>query len=177
MKIAIVASSVPSAGKRPAIPQQVGFTTTPRGIALAFANTGLVVFKEKLIVAEDILAVAPVPEDVLRPYGESAARTIKMNQTLALSFLGHFGHAIQEGLANQARADAANSTLAGCAIVYKNSKGHLVSLLLCGLVADILDLIEKIPAARHSKDLPPPFSVELLRKIVADKNKPITFDY
>ena len=177
MKIAIVASSVPSAGKRPAIPQQVGFTTTPRGLALTFANTGLVVFKEKLVIDEDILAVSPVEEDVLRPYGESAAKTIKMNQTVALGFLGDIGEAIRASMATKAQADAANSTLAGCAIVYKNSKGSLVSLLLCGLAVDILDFIGKIPAARFSDDLPPPFSVELLRKIVADTNKPITFDY
>ena len=177
MKIAIVASSVPSAGKRPAIPQQAGFTMTPRGLALTFANTGLVVFKEKLVIAEDILAVSPVEEDVLRPYGECAAETIKMNQTVALGFLGPLGHVIREGLSGMARADATRSTLAGCAIVYKNSKGYLVSLLLCGLAADICDFIGNIPADRYSDNLPPPFSVELLRKIVTDKNKPITFDY
>jgi hypothetical protein len=177
MKIAIVASSVPSAGKRPVIPQQIGFSSTPRGLAITFANTGFVIFKEKLVIADDILVVAPVDQDVLRPYAVSAAEAIQMNKTVGLQFLGHIGHAIQGGLAAMSRNEAASSTLAGCAIVYKNRKGSLVSLLLCGRAADVLDLIDKIPAERRSADLPQPFSVDLLRKIVSDKDKPITFDY
>ena len=71
MKIAVVASSVPSAGKRPAIPQQIGFTTAKQRLALTFINTGLVVFKEKLVIGDEILAVFSLQEDVLRHYADT----------------------------------------------------------------------------------------------------------
>ena len=177
MKIAIVASSVPTAGKRPVIPQEVGFTKTSRGLALKFANTGFVVFKEKLAIAEDILAVAPIAEDVLRPYALSAIAALNGQHTMSPSLISFVGRTIIDGFAPKAFDLDRKTALSGCAIVYQNRKGAHVTLLLCGLLRDIVNLIRTIPTDRYSDALPPPFSVENLRKVAAETNKPITFDY
>jgi hypothetical protein len=180
MKIAIVASSTPARGNHPIVVQGPAFFQDARGeLFMKFVNTGLLGRSQTLSFSSQVLAVSPVPEEIIKPYGVEAAKLLALGSVEANIFrmIPHLGEMVAASMGNSAAAHAQRSGLAGCALVYQNAKDALVAILLCGVVQDVVTLIQAVPEARRSEQLPPPFSIEALAKISESHARGEIYDY
>ena len=132
----------------------------------------------------DIHTLTSVPDDIIRPYALDAGRKLGVGEPslmILMGVAGKVGGSIISGLldlANDGHAGKMSAgKLCGCALTYLNKRGELVSILLCGLVGDVVTLIRQVPAERYAQALPPPFTMELLRKVAIDAANKKDCDY
>ncbi len=184
MKIYLVASSKPKLGKPPRVGQIITAKTEPAGLTISFSNQSLWPSTERLVLRTDIHTLTSVPDDVIRPYALDAGQKLGVGDTSLLILMGvagKVGGSIISGLldlANDGHAGKMSAgKLCGCALTYQNKHDELVSVLLCGLVGDMVTLIRQVPQERYAQDLPPPFTMDLLRKVAIDAVNKKDFDY
>ncbi len=181
MNVAIVASSKPARGNHPIVIQEPRLSWNERNelVCIKFVETGFLSRSRELSFFDDIQAVSPVPEDIIKPYGVEAAKRFALNtiEALVIGRIPLVGGLMANSMGNTAVWYTERTALAGCALVYKNSKDALVAALLCGLATEIAKVIYAVPEARRSEQLPPPFSFELLAKISEGHVRRDTYDY